>query len=314
MQRFLAPFAADPRAAAEKVSDLSAPRQCCIRKGTIFASLTTVPQRSTMVRLIIESFERHEKPLVRGSTRALISFLGVVDQTDQLPASFGSLQLEHSWVSFVIKENIAEYGQPRSLNLILKRLHTSGAEFWLKWEDSWLVSRPFTSISLGLLQRKDIVEVHVCRLSLKQISRGQPAEERDGVRFFRRQLRERSARIKSRCDTLDVGPGLGYLSRYGEKQTEVWPNFSLRPGLIRAEPVLAVGPFDTQPLLWPYKFEVLWACRFFNMHPGTVDQFVLLEGGATLHRPKDYTSTYRSNNNTPAWLTEAEMSRRKGER
>ena len=63
----------------------------------------------------------------------------------------------------------------------------------------------------------------------------------------------------------------------GEALEDYWPNWSLRPGITRASLVLEVGNFSTKPILWPYWFETIFACKYFLKHPETVDGFVILD-------------------------------------
>ena len=38
-----------------------------------------------------------------------------------------------------------------------------------------------------------------------------------------------------------------------------------------------MGNFSTKPILWPYWFETIFACKYFLKHPDTVDGFVILD-------------------------------------
>eukprot|EP00965_Chrysotila_dentata_P181259 5983394-Pleurochrysis_carterae.AAC.1 len=237
--------------------------------SSIFASLTTLPLRIPDAHRVLQSFEVHEPD----ATRRFI-FWVVVDRAVGADAEVKQLQNEHKWTRVITKNSVADFGQARSLNLILRGLQESRARFWLKWEDSWIVSRPFVLDSLRLmLGQPSVAEVHVCSASMKAIPATRAVEVFDGVRFRRRHPSSRAPSIVAKCGSYNPGRGHGFLVEPddpGEKQVDVWPNFSLRPGIIRASLVLAVGPFDTQASLWPYKFETLWACRFFLAHPETV--------------------------------------------
>jgi hypothetical protein len=236
----------------------------------------------------------------------------VLDAVTELPEHAWALAKRFQWAELVPKEHRAVFGQPHSLNYILCRLSESAAEYWLRWEDSWLVSAPFISRSLALLQTGKLLDVSVAEGPghMLHVREENTLQTWNGVSFYFQyeddtpaevgappMRREAPAHyiIRQRCDAYNP-IAQDSLAWQNENQERVWPGFSLRPGVSLSAPMLANGPFDTQPMHWPFRFETYWACRLLAGQPRRVYSFVLLEppGANNSLRGRGYTHTYRA--------------------
>ena len=52
------------------------------------------------------------------------------------------------------------------------------------------------------------------------------------------------------------------------QRDQSWPLFSLRPGIDRVKTILSTGYFDEDAELWPWKFEMIYAGRWYCLHRG----------------------------------------------
>lgn len=276
---------------------------------TVFGSLTTVPYRSSNLASILQSFETVEHDFfvehAAVSGLKLLGFNVYVDQTSTLTPELQDLAEKHPWASLIVKPGPEEYGQAHSLNLALAALKASGAKYWLKWEDAWNPQRPFIGVASELLgsprpgrfvhdSGRPIVDVNFAAIHFRYtanrnrdaglpmpvlLAKGErdeeAAETQHGVGFWRITNASMQPTIQSRCD--DLFKRRFEMRDPGEQLEDYWPNWSLRPGLTRADLALEVGNFSTKAILWPYWFETVYACKYFTKHPDTVDGFVVLD-------------------------------------
>ena len=246
----------------------------------------------------------------------LVAFNVYVDQTTTESDRQRELARKHPWARLSVKPSPAAFGQGHSLNLALAALRASGATFWLKWEDAWDPQRPFVATAARLLgghrpelfshdAGRPIVDVnlaavHFSNLRAQRHKAGTPpptlhaaedaalhlqaeggvSSEREAglsadVGFWRLTNASMQPAIAARCGNLRERHF--EMRDPGEALEDYWPNWSLRPGITRASLVLEVGNFSTKPILWPYWFETIFACKYFLKHPETVDGFVILD-------------------------------------
>ena len=138
--------------------------------GRLFCSMTAVPKRLNLyLERILESFDRFEGATLADS-RVTAGFVIVLDGATQLPQRARRLAARFPWAELVAKEYKWLFGQAHALNYILCRLRASAAAYWLRWEDSWLVSAPFISRALALLQTSGIFDVAVTDTHLRHVS------------------------------------------------------------------------------------------------------------------------------------------------
>lgn len=126
----------------------------------------------------------------------------------------------------IIQKGAEDMGQAYSINKILDILKSSNATYWLHWEESWMLKKPFLLDALHVMQ----TQPHITQL---QISKGWddvPHTKHDG--YFV---------VSSEYHTL--------VDRLGNKpvsckwQGKPWPLFSLQPGIDRIQSVINIGYF-----------------------------------------------------------------------
>lgn len=224
-------------------------------------------------------------------------------------------------------ETPAAYGQAHAINMALRGLRDSGAKYWLKWEDSWELTRPIISVAHHLFNAcqsncspaesrfvhdggRSIVDIsftsihfNATRFRNRESRVPKSAVKRTGAAslpFWRLHNYSQFRRISSRCKTLHSRKF--EMAEANENLEDWWPNFSLRPGITVANLALSVGQFDTNPIKWPFFFETIWSCRYFLTQPNTVNGFIILDDdNYTSKREADYVHTYSSTEDCQDW-------------
>jgi len=172
----------------------------------------------------------------------------------------------------------------------------------MKWEDSWMLQRPFVYIAARLLRSHEygnydkidfkgdsgrpIVDVNFAAIHFDKHRKrchaeGLPvptASRKDwdtDLTYWRIGNETMHSAIDARCNNLRRRRY--EVSEWGEDIEDWWPSFSLRPGFTRADLVLKVGEFPTDPIMWPYFFETKWACDYYTINNDTYDGFVIMD-------------------------------------
>ena len=271
----------------------------------VFGSLTTIPSRASTLDNVLASLDAAERPILKECA----GFLVVLDQVTEIPVEVSALKPKYRWATFEANQPHS-FGQAHSLNKILRRLREVGARFWLRWEDSWVANGPFIERALSLLTKPAseepmgrIIDVGVAEGHMSHVRKGNASLWRK-ERFFFLYGRDLSPPahevVADRCDGYTVAGDTMALD--GESLPRIWPGFSLRPAVSLAEPVLNNGPFDTQQVLWPWRFETQWACRLVADDPQKLYEYVVLDepgASAELRTSKNYTHSYETDDDQP---------------
>ena len=272
----------------------------------VFGSLTTIPNRASTLDDVLASLDAAERPVLKECA----GFLVVLDQVTEIPVEVSALKSKYRWATFEANQPHS-FGQAHSLNKILRRLREVGARFWLRWEDSWVAKGPFIERALSLLTKPAseepagrIIDVGVAEGHMSHVRKGNASlfgKERFFFLYGRGLSPPAHEVVADRCDGYTVAGAT--LALDGESLPRIWPGFSLRPAVSLAEPVLNNGPFDTQQVLWPWRFETQWACRLVADDPQKLYEFVVLaEPGASaeLRRSSEnYTHSYETDDDQP---------------
>lgn len=156
---------------------------------------------------------------------------------------------------FFIQKQKHDQGQPRSLNILINKFLRNGQyDYWVHWEDSWVLVRPIFPDIVRIMQKNP----NIIQLQLTNDWEDIPP----------------SRKIQGyKCYTLVPHPETNlFRNVYEEPYLDLsrWPLFSLRPSINRLDFFQKnnhIFHFDEDPRLWPIWFEWEFA-RYFLMNHG----------------------------------------------
>ena len=125
--------------------------------ATVMGSLTTVKERQDELRKILPAFEKQERKFFRVGGSAyglrLVAFHVIVDavQSEYNLTLVQHSEQSHPWLNFIFKDSEQMLGQAHSINMAIALLRKAGADYWLKWEDSWMPVQPFLALGSALV-------------------------------------------------------------------------------------------------------------------------------------------------------------------
>jgi hypothetical protein len=128
-----------------------------------------------------------------------------------------------------IQKGAEHRGQAHSINIIINMLKSGNFEYWLHWEESWMLREPFMKDAVDLMNRES-------RVTQLQIAKGWddvPHEVNDGYLLV----------SKDYHDIVDRRLGTTVSCRWKRKP---WPLFSLQPGIDRVDKIIHVGHFHPE--------------------------------------------------------------------
>jgi len=190
---------------------------------------------------------------------------------------YNNVRFEFPEVEFVVKKE-KDWGQAKSLNLILS--HIGDYEFWVHWEDSWIVKRPFLVDAMRVMSDQRVIDVNLCGIHSHATQSDNPWYGKEqviqGIRVKVRQARN-FQEVAKECEK-------------GQVSLELWPAFSLSPGIFRVSAWVDTGHyFSEEKKDWPLTFEYKWACELWAAH-ATNMQVQMLD--IYTYRHPLYVSTY----------------------
>lgn len=175
---------------------------------------------------------------------------------------FGENETDKDWASvflaevpdaqFIQKQGDHQKGQVKSLNLILSMLKSSGAQYWLQWEESWHATGPFIHHVLAIMDTWSLQQVEVADNSWISWPYNKTHLSNNIIWIHRSDK-------MCNCSS-DRMRKLGW-----NPVKNPWPLFSLRPSMNRADSLPFVGNFSTDPKQWPWNFEFDWGCALLHM-------------------------------------------------
>jgi len=163
------------------------------------------------------------------------------------------------FVEFIQKEEV-DSGQARTMNTILKKI--KGYDFWIHWEESWIVTNNSFHDRDGLFVQKAI-DVMKREPSLSQLQFTPDWSDIESTRILHK---EGYALISPHptYTTLENN-----VENYDKLQREygmavMWPLYSLRPSMNRVSflETESPGSFQEEADLWPVKFEYDYGVRW----------------------------------------------------
>jgi hypothetical protein len=176
----------------------------------------------------------------------------------------------------LVQKEADQKGQATSLNLILDQVPRY--EYWIQWEEAWHTKSECFRRAFAIMD-----STHITQLQMTQV---------DGVPNWS-DLGPDLIHCQSEYCLVDPPPNRKEmmtwdphrLYEYPEWKGS-WPRFSLCPSINRAS-FYRFGPFDTDPTLWPVKFEWEYGRRWLER--GGV-KAVLPDG--PVQQNKEHRSTY----------------------
>lgn len=136
---------------------------------------------------------------------------------------------KYPFLKFIQKDE-QHRGQAHSINIIIDILKNGNVhEYWLHWEESWMLNRPFMRDAMELMKNESCV-------TQLQIAKGWddvPHEANDGYLLV----------SKAYHDKIDKHLGNVVRCKWKRKP---WPLFSLQPGIDRVDKITNIGYFHPE--------------------------------------------------------------------
>lgn len=157
-----------------------------------------------------------------------------------------------------INKSENDKGQAKSINLIIDILREGNYDYWLHWEDSWILNAPFLDDSIEIMKDDNIDQ-------LQLIDRWHDThDERKELKITK--SGKKYTEILKINDSIDeqlkpFGNCSDFKLNWAEHRDH-WPLFSLSPGIDKVDKILETGYFDTSTELWPITFEFKWSIKW----------------------------------------------------
>jgi hypothetical protein len=235
-------------------------------KRDILFSMTTVVERPDKREQLIKalhSIHKYEPKLQKYAK------IVVVNEYSEAGVKANFLKEEFPWIDLIINKTKKDKGQAGSLNLIIKMLGTKNRpkfNFWLHFEESWIVTKPFLKIcdeamSIGIdqlqLTEDNWIEDHDYSITLPKTRK----------RIY---VQSKHLPYKGYSDCNRSIHNVEYIEKHcRDDGQDEWPLWSLRPGIDRVSKILNVGLFSTAKEMWPVHFELDFALNYV-LQPGGV--------------------------------------------
>lgn len=148
----------------------------------------------------------------------------------------------------IINKEMSNKGQAKSLNIIINILKSSSYKYWIQWEESWFVNKPFLKKAYSILNNDNI----------------------DQLQFTKDAQRNLNNKFKLyKKEYFIVKKNIKYEDNITEwKKKKIWcnwPMFSLRPSINKVSSILKNDYFDTLEEKWPGYFEYEYALKWVKL-------------------------------------------------
>lgn len=168
--------------------------------------------------------------------------------------------LEETYPQFeFINKDEDNKGQARSINMIIDILREGNYDYWLHWEDSWILTESFLPNALDIMLDDQVDQLQLIP-SWKDVSdkRKKTWVTNSGQKYVE---------ILKIEDSLDeqikpFGTCSDYKLNWWENGLDNWPLFSLSPGIDKVDKILTTGYFDNSDDMWPITFEFKWSVKW----------------------------------------------------
>lgn len=204
----------------------------------------------------------------------------VINEFDEKDRALGSyadkIKREFPHIKLIQKQ-AKDKGQARSLNIILDLVTSSKFKYWIHWEESWVVSRPFVEDAISIMDE----DKRITQMQLTSDWHNIPQQFVDNkgnhvvIETDPRMITE-AAHNREEYDKLIERTGF-----------DLWPLYSLRPSINRVEHYRKLSSFSEDPEMWPVVFEYLYGVEWLKA--GSVKAFI---EPSSAQRQEGHVSTY----------------------
>jgi len=171
--------------------------------------------------------------------------------------SISTLEEMYPKIEFIDKLE-KDKGQAQSINMIIDILREGNYDYWLHWEDSWILKEPFLTNALDIMLDDKVDQLQLIP-AWKDVSdkRKQTWVTKSGKKYVE---------ILKIEDSIDeqikpFGTCSDFKLNWGENIGN-WPLFSLSPGIDKVDKIVKTGYFDKSADMWPITFEFKWSVKW----------------------------------------------------
>jgi len=215
-------------------------------------SYISKPNKLDSLKQTLDSFLKHTS-IEKINKMIVINEYGK-NTTDQISL----LEKMYPQLEFIDKAE-KDKGQARSINMIIDILREGTYDYWLHWEDSWILKKPFLSNAIDIMQDNKVDQLQLIP-RWKDVAEERKKEWTTGSGKKYIEILKINGSIDSQLQPFGTCEDYK-LDRWVNNYNN-WPLFSLSPGIDKVENVLNTGYFDTSPELWPVTFEFKWAVKW----------------------------------------------------
>ena len=168
--------------------------------------------------------------------------------------------LERKYPQFeFINKTEEDKGQAKSINMIIDILREGKYDYWLHWEDSWILKEPFLLKAIDIMMDDKVDQLQLIpRWNGVQNDRKTVWTTKNGNKYI--EILKIDDSIYKQLQPF--GTCSDHNLKWWGENLKNWPLFSLSPGIDKVERILETGYFDISPDMWPITFEFKWAIKW----------------------------------------------------
>jgi len=216
---------------------------------TVTTSLHLPGKESQTMKCLHELFTIERQILESKQIRCVLINEYAPDNIDRL----SNIRLRYPQIT-CIQKNVLNIGQAKSINMILEMLREETFEFWIHWEESWLVHAPFLTDAMTIFKEHP-------EISQLQIAKGWdnvPHDVHDKVNVVSHEYHK------------VIDERLNMKAENVLWKNKPWPLFSLQPGIDRVKNIINIGDFYPHQNSVPHGkvngSEFNFACRWYEQN------------------------------------------------
>ena len=223
-------------------------------KKKILFTCTTYLSKSDKYKSFIETLDSFLK---HTDTSQINKLLIINEYGENTESKIKVLQKKYPQFEFINK-NENQKGQAYSINMIIDILKENNYDYWIHWEDSWILEKPFLDKALDIMNDNKIDQLQLIP-KWKNID-----QKRKQIHITKNN--NSYIEIKKLNDSLNeqlkpFGNCKSYNLNWNDN-LDNWPLFSLSPGIDKVDKIVKTGYFDNSQDLWPVTFEFKWSVNW----------------------------------------------------
>lgn len=220
-------------------------------KKILFTTTTYLAKKDkfNQVNIALDTFLRCNNEFIDD----LISDFVIINEYDDNTSDSCDIieQLKNKYPKFnFINKTKDQFGQAKSLNMIIDMLKNGGYKYWLHWEESWYCNGPILDKVYHIIENYNVTQIQFTNDWFDQLENDDFYNNNHEFHF--ELIPKSHLKQKWREEYYDNQKFNNFL----------WPLYSLRPHIIRADSVINTGYFTEDPGKWPVMFELDWAYRW----------------------------------------------------